>query len=452
MKNTRNSILILLCFIVVACTPGEDLDPTGDDGLVYYDYTGFYRMNDAPFIDTIDYKTVCFNLKTGTVVWEKEHSKIMPDRYPDYWNGHNYTNALETSTDLVRIIPLSSNSYDAQTIPSRVEGVYYQRINKATGGETLINIVPSSEIPRLSGFWVSRAVSDGQCIYFHAVNNTVYCLRMDGTIKWKRTGLVPGNVIGSGSGQRSYLYLYNNRIYTVYYDVSIDGRILIAMNKETGNTEDERFASYYTPNSRQFVFGSTHYIDVAGSNSPAVSLLKYTEQNWVGIHNNAGMPVGMWGDTSFLYINDRKVIRMDIREPRWKKEVNTNFSSDEHYIFDDNKIYAAGSDMNTRLFSMNVVGPDPQNNHMVWSKSYQFPQGTLPIVYSYILKGSKLYFFTDFQLHNNNLISNVSVDGASVIVVDAKNGNILNQYKGLPISRSKETAWLTKGIYHIVVN
>lgn len=311
------------------------------------------------------------------------------------------------------------------SISPGIDGVYFQKISKSTGVESLVQLIPSSEIPANTRFGISQVVTDGTNFYFHACNNSVYCVRPDGTIKWKDDGLVPGNVTDNGELAGSFVYLFDGRLYVVFHEVSTDATLLIGLNAETGTFEYSFGAPHFPPTAKEFIFGNKFLAEFSGTGSPQVNLFSYDDDITLGTHFNLGIPVGAWDDSDFIYLLNGQVRVMKANFPGHVWNLDGEFITDYDFIYENKILYGAAIIEGYFSFIMTSYDPNPSSGHVLWSKSFS-PPGNMsdrPVIYNYFLRNDRLYFFTNFHIENNQVI--VDNNTAAAIIVDAANGNIL---------------------------
>jgi hypothetical protein len=468
MKNKLSLlILIISAVILFSCGKGSE-ESRGGGGLVYYDFYADYRNASTPVADELEHTRVCFNLATGSVVWQERNSKIIPRLYWEafsgqYGNGYGsaYQQSFETSDAIIRIYPGTSDFTNPG--PYVIDAVYFQKINKQTGEETIITLIPGNEIPDNSWFSISQVVSDGTNFFFHAVNGFIYCVMPDGAIKWKIGDYiyVPGNVSGNNwRAQWSYVYLYNQRLYTVIYDQLSGLKFMIGFNTQTGAEEDGGLAGV-PPYFKQYLFGANHYAHFAAYGSSAtVTLYPYGNGDWVATHTAEGRPVTTWNDDkTFVYLTSDAQLKFISTDNRFGiGNISGVFKSDNNYVVAENKkIYGAAVDNITQTVTFTCANTHPDIGGNIWTKTYSEDRSSMWThhIYNYFVKDDKMYIFASFRLERDKAVINTDPStgngGAVVIVLNAKTGELITQYKGLPIAKSKDYNVYSQGMFNIVM-
>ena len=449
MKINVLTFLIIASLTLDSCTKNPDQaspDPNQQqpsNEFVYYNYYSVY--NALTTIDSVDFVRVCYDLKNDKVVWQKKNKKVIPR---GYWNGStgygmDYSKSFQTDDAVIRFYMTTSKVNQSDQTPG-IDGVYFQKVDKKTGEETLINLIPANELPVNTHFTISQVETDGTNYFFHAVNGFVYCVRPDGSIKWKKGGYTPGNNVGYAEQQWSFVYLYDGKVFSVRYDASIDHRILFGLNTETGEKEFEDLAAYYSPTTKQFLFAKNHFLETSGGSTPVTVLTTYHATHYLGIHNNFAAPIAAWNDSTFLYAYSGGAVRyMTVANPNRISSIPGYFASNMNFIYQDKKLYGATATHNTQpstdSFFVNCMDPNPANGHILWTKTYPLTNSLNKVLYNYFLKNNRLYLFTNFYIDNNKIVDNEVVGGkytATAIVINPQTGDIIKQHKGIPLSRS----------------
>lgn len=470
MKTNTLFTLLLATTLIFSCSPGDnDPPPTDDPQLIYYDYMTAYPNSLVPNgLDSFHYMRVCYDLSSQSVVWRKKNSKIIPltdweVNWPDY--GHDLTNTFQTENEIIRIYHSTATQRNgSHLIVTKIDAVNFQRINKQTGEETVTTLIPDSEIPDQSEFSISKVVEKNGNYFFHAVNGSVYCVRQDGTIKWKKDGYPPANTntYGDGTAHYSYVYLYENKVYIMVYEPPpFETNVtLLGLNIETGEEEYAHGGMGSTPWAKQLLFSKTHFAVV---NSPAVTLYKYGEPFPKGDHLVNQLlhtdPITAWDDNVFVYLYNTRVKSIDVRDYIRQNTLPGIFHTDRNYIYSNKKLYGGLIGHSSLEFFFTCFNPDPDNGGIVWSKVYPRNPASLGKLdlYKYFLKDGKLYIFTSFTVENNMIMSNIPTannntsGGAILIVMDAATGDILKQYKDIPIADPNENTRYTTGMFHIIM-
>jgi outer membrane protein assembly factor BamB len=211
MKKIATSWIVSVAIVLLAgCSPnGDDLPaPGSSDDIIYYDYHG----DSITYPQTGNYVQsgrVAVNASTGNVIWEKTNPNAILNNYLGYSSILTYARSFEQGDFIIKIYPSSpipSNDHNS----TKVDGVYFHKINRNTGQEIVFKkIIQANEITASNKFAMSRVETDGTNFYFSLNANAIYCINANGDLVWKKDGYPAANVDYLG-----YYFGYS----LVYYD------------------------------------------------------------------------------------------------------------------------------------------------------------------------------------------------------------------------------------------